>query len=613
MSLFEHLDVDKNNKQKNSKPRLKFVELCNQYEVLVSTRSTLQKEAVLADFILYCYNKKKYPSNDFKCIYQLTAKDFVHLSIDEETGVSIGIFIQTLADILKKTKDEVKFLNHGDWGETVAKLWESSNKKGGKVTANDVIELIYLLPRLSGKGSQNKKITAIKRVLLKTSRVEAKYLARLLIGGSLKIGVQEKLIQKAYFTAFTPLIQFMDKINYSMKVRQLNFGYAVVWYLDGKLEDKLNELRMKPGHPVKLMLAERGSLDKIKTEIHFVEEKYDGYRVQAHLSNNKIWMFSRQLTDQTNNLMDIVKKLNSSCKVNSAIFDGELLAYNKKNNTVLPFQSIIRRKRKHDTREIASQMHTEYRIFDLLFVEGKDITSKPLHKRRKLLESALEENDSIKLSEVMKTNIPEEALDYAQRAKSKGHEGVMIKPHMSIYHIGKRDKDWIKIKPDIYDLDGILVGGQYGTGKRKDLISRIYVAFPNSNNKEYYDCLGVAVGSGLSEEEMMYYKKILEENGSELPSRSLRFNEATVKPDIWLDPERNIIVEILADSFSWKTKNNEPMALVNIPKLEKNGVPVVDLTKISLRFPRFKKGRELGKEPNNIHDIETMIILSFKQ
>lgn len=601
MSLLKHLGEKEGNSKEKVK-RLNFFRICQLFENIKKISSTLEKEAILSKFIITCH--KNYPIEDLRIFYQLTSKDFSNLELDEETGISTGIFIQSLSELLNKTKDEINFANHGDWGETTQKLWQNS-LKSGRASAKEILDSIFLFPKISGKGSQTKKILIIKNILKKSTSIESKYYARLIIGGSLKIGVQEKVIQKSFYSSFPDLQKHQEKIDYSSKVRRLNFGYAVEWYLDNTLKQKLKNLQMEPGHPIKPMLADRGTVELIESEEHFIEEKYDGYRIQAHIKNGKGWLFTRQLTNQTKNLSDILKQIKIACKVKSAIFDGEVISFDLKTGKVLPFQVTIRRKRKYEKEEITSNMHTEYRIFDLIYVDGEDITKKTLEERRTLLESVIDENSVIKLSKGLKTRSPEEALKYAQESKDNGHEGIMIKPISSIYHIGKRDKSWIKIKPETYDLDGVVIGGQYGTGKRQDLISRLFFAFPNEDNdtgSEMFECLGVAIGSGMSEEEMTFFKELFEEKGTEIKPENL-LADPSIIPDIWLEPEYNIVIEVEADSFSWKLEDNRSMTIDNIPKINQK----IDLTKISLRFPRFKSKREQGKEANTKREIELMI------
>ena len=76
-----------------------------------------------------------------------------------------------------------------------------------------------------------------------------------------------------------------------------------------------------------------------------VEPKYDGFRAEVHIKNGQVIIFSRNLENTTSMFPDIVaavKKIN----VDSAIFDGEAIAYDAKSGKFLPFQETSQRKRK---------------------------------------------------------------------------------------------------------------------------------------------------------------------------------------------------------------------------------------------------------------------------
>ena len=608
MSLLSFIDSEKGNKNneqpsKNNTNRLLFSDVTNLFEDLQTTRSTLDKESMITKFLEE--KKNLVPSMDFLFFYQISAKDFVNLEFDKETGVSIAIFLQAVSRYLKIDIDELKLRYKGDWGKTILKYFSNNpvTKKIQPLTVAQIVNSILNLTSYSGTGSQKRKQNEIMSILKKCNPIEAKYYTRLILGGSLKTGAKDKLIQRAFLSTFSDLNQYYNQIEYANKTRRLNFGQAIFWFLENQIE-RITELSMKPGYPVALMLAERGNVEIVETAPHFMEYKYDGFRLQAHFDGEKVSLFSRGLEDHTDNLPDIAnafkKSVNETC-----IVDGEILAYNKETGNVLPFQSIIRRRRKYDRNLVAKSMHTEYRIFDILFYNGKDITSLPLSERRKILEKMLETSSVIQLSEKYETQNSEEALSLIYKAKEAGHEGGILKNAQSPYLIGDRDKSWTKIKPQTYDMDAVLIGGQYGTGKRSNMISRVFVSFP-VDNSENYESLGVAIGSGMSEEIMIQLRQLFESEGvSECPYNVRINNDLASQVNTWIYPENSLILEIVADSFSWKTGDNMPLNESNIPRTSDN--ERFDITNISLRFPRCKGIRESGKNANSVQEVINLV------
>ena len=596
--------------KERARPRLLFYEVTDLFERLLTTRSTLEKQKMIKEFLVE--KKDKIPLQDYFYFYQLSAKDFHNYDFREETGVAIGLYLQAVSQYLNIDKEELQLHYKGDWGETVLKfiIKQDRNKNPKKLKCEDLVNLIIKLPQMIGKGSQKKKIGSIVIILKKCSPLEAKYVTRLILGGSLKTGAKDKLIQKAFYEAFPELIKYEDQINYAAKTRGVNFGQAVFWILSGDI-NTLFKYKMEPGYPVQLMLAERGSIEVVNEFPHFVEYKYDGFRLQSHFNGSKVKLFSRGLEDHTDNLADIVHEFKKAVDGHTCIVDGEILAYDKKTGHVLPFQTIIRRKRKYDRLEVAQTMRTEYRIFDVLYFDGKDITSKPLKERREILEDFLKTSEVIQLSNKIETQNAEEALSFIDLAKKEGHEGGILKKIDSPYLIGERDKAWTKIKPKTYDMDGCLVGGQYGTGKRRGMISRIFVAFPDEN-EDYYEVIGAAIGSGMSEDIMLRLKDLFEKEGTTSSPDNVRVDEKIAElVEVWIQPEEGPVLEIVADSFSWKTPEGQPPNEKNIPRTEDNSR--IDLTKISLRFPRFKGIREHGKEANTIQEVIKQVEQQLKE
>ncbi|MFW9928222.1 MAG: ATP-dependent DNA ligase [Candidatus Thorarchaeota archaeon] len=587
---------------------LLFLEMCELFEKLQETSSTLEKEDIITQFL-----KNKYdiiPLKDFLYFYQLSAKDFGDYNFDKETGVSTGIYLQSVSRFLKIDTDELQLRYKGDWGETIQKfmIQKIERKTPSKLSSKRVIDSIFNLTNLTGSGSQKRKIQEIISVLRHSTPLEAKYFTRLILSGSMKTGAKDKLIQRAFFSAFPQLNKFSKKIEYANKVRRLNFGQAILWIFQ-RQEEKLLSLKMQPGFPIALMLAERGDLDIVSESKKIIEYKYDGFRLQAHFDGKNVKLFTRGFEDFTDALQDIVIAFKLACGNHTLIVDGELLAYNIEDGSVLPFQSIIRRKRKYNREIIAKSMKSEYRIFDIMFLDGEDLTESPLIERRSILERIISPSEKINFSIKIETQDPEKALEFIHRAKAEGHEGGIIKDSQGIYKIGERDKIWSKIKPQTYDIDGALVGGQYGTGKRADMISRLFVAFPDPETDQY-ETLGVAVGSGMSEDQMIFLRNLLEKEGlPECPTNIRIDSDLAAQVSLWINPERSPIIEIVADSFSWKTPENQMSDENNIP-LDENSQ--LDLTRISLRFPRCKGIREQGKLPNSIPEVISQILLQIK-
>lgn len=156
------------------------------------------------------------------------------------------------------------------------------------------------------------------------------------------------------------------------------------------------------------------------------------------------------------------------------ILDGEIIAV--KEGKPMPFQHVLRRfRRKHGVSRMVEKIPLQFHVFDILYCDG-EIIDKPLLERRKILESVISESERIRIAVQTRTKNKDEIEKIFNEAINAGHEGVMLKNPNSPYIPGKRGKHWLKLKSVMETLDLIVVGGEWGEGKRSHLISSYELA-----------------------------------------------------------------------------------------------------------------------------------------
>jgi len=164
------------------------------------------------------------------------------------------------------------------------------------------------------------------------------------------------------------------------------------------------------------------------------EIKWDGYRAVAYCNGKSVELISRNLTPFTEKyypVTDAFKQL----RVN-AVFDGEIVAVDEKGLAV--FQSLQNWQN--------TPVRLQYFIFDILWIDGYDLTRVPLIERKRILKEVLPEEDPVlKYSD----HVVGEGKDFFQAAVSQGLEGIMAKKANSIYQIDKRTENWVKIKVNL--------------------------------------------------------------------------------------------------------------------------------------------------------------------
>src|ERR1043165_4508073 len=161
------------------------------------------------------------------------------------------------------------------------------------------------------------------------------------------------------------------------------------------------------------------------------ETKWDGYRSVCFLKNGKARFVSRnqiEMTPQYPELANIGKQV----RAKEAILDGEICALDREG---LPRFQMLQRKGGSQRPPIV------YFVFDLLYVDGYDLTACTVVERKTKLAEILQSSNLIKLSE----HIEGEGEAFFREIEKFQLEGMMAKRAASKY-APKRSSDWLKIK-----------------------------------------------------------------------------------------------------------------------------------------------------------------------
>ncbi len=244
----------------------------------------------------------------------------------------------------------------------------------------------------------------------------------------------------------------------------------------------LKEASLVPGRPIRAMLAQK--VDSIEEGLERVgrpaqvEYKLDGFRIQVHKHGSKIMLFTRRLENVTRQFPDVVQHVKEHVSGDSFILDTEAAGYSPKTKRYLPFQKISQRiKRKYDINSIAGQFPVEVNVFDVMFYNGKSTVKEPLSERRKIIEKIVSESEK-KILCVRKAVCREakEVLSFYEESLKMGNEGIMMKSLDAGYKPGSRVGQMVKFKPVMETLDLVVVGAEWGEGKRSEWLSSFALA-----------------------------------------------------------------------------------------------------------------------------------------
>jgi bifunctional non-homologous end joining protein LigD len=186
---------------------------------------------------------------------------------------------------------------------------------------------------------------------------------------------------------------------------------------------------IKAKYPGFLEPALATSIDKVPSGERWIHEiKFDGYRVQVHLRNATVNVFTRRGNDWTNRFRKIAADA-WHINAGSAIIDGEVVVPTEDGTTDF---SVLQNELKGRSKKIVMV------AFDLLYLDGHDLRKLPLFERKALLKKIVSETD-IQFSESFEVD----GRDMYKHACKTGLEGVVSKVRDSKYVSG-RGNDWVK-------------------------------------------------------------------------------------------------------------------------------------------------------------------------
>lgn len=518
------------------------------YDKLEKTTKRLEKTWIISRFL-----KSVRPESLAEVILLLQGTVFP--SYDErKLGVADRLVIKAInvTTGLGANEIESQWKRLGDLGEVAKTLTARKHQRtlfSQKLTVKKVCSNLTKLAGFEGKGTVDQKIKLIAELISSANPDEAKYIIRTIME-ELRIGVAAGVLRDAIVWA-----HFGDesKISYDEKTKEINIGdreaynkyvlavqeaydvcndFAAVANAANSGVNGLKKIGMTAGVPIKVMLAlkaedAKDSLERVGVPAE-LEYKYDGFRMQIHKHENKIQIYTRRLEDVTTQFPEVVGYVRKLVKGSSFILDSEAVGFDAKTRKYLPFQNISQRiKRKYGIDEMQKKLPVEVNIFDIVYYEGKNLVNEPFEERRKLIEKIVtEEQMRLVLAKKKVAHNLKEVEAFFKEAVDKGNEGIMIKNLRAPYKPGARVGYMLKLKPTIDTLDLVVVGAEWGEGKRAKWLSSFTIACINDEGK-FLEVGKVSTGlkekreEGVSFDEMTEVMKplITKEKGKEVSVR----------------------------------------------------------------------------------------------
>ncbi len=577
---------------------MQFTRVVDAYEKIEATTKRLEMTDLLVGLL------RETPKEDLDKVVYLT-QGRIHPDYE---GIELGlaekmvIRVLALATGLEDTRVQRLWKEKGDLGlvaeEAIAarrqKPLESTPLTIAKVYAN-----LDAIARESGEGSQDRKIRLLSDLLGNATPGEAKYIVRMVIG-QMRLGIADMTIVDALAAAYATKAD-RDRVEraYNMSSDLGEVARAIA----AKGLDGLEEIHLQLFRPIRAMLAERlETLEEIFERMGkaALEYKYDGLRVQAHLSPDKIELFSRHLENITGQFPEIVAGLKTAIRGKGAIVEGEAVPVDPNTGEFLPFQEVSRRRgRKTEVERMSKEFPVTLFAFDCLLRGDEDLTARPYAERRKALETALTPNEGIRHSTIRVTDDVKQAEAFFDEALQAGCEGLMAKALDSTYDAGARGYQWIKFKREYSaslsdTIDLVIVGAFAGRGKRAGSYGALLMAAYDDQTDVFRTTC--KLGTGFADETLLALPEKLK--GARRDRKPARV-DSKLEADVWFEPQT--VLEVRGAEITVSPVHTAARDAVR---------PGAGL---AIRFPRFTGRWRDDKGPEDATTVQELLEMHRRQ
>jgi DNA ligase-4 len=387
--------------------------------------------------------------------------------------------------------------------------------------------------------------------------------------------------------------------------------------------------------PYKPMLAQRIARQGNKIEaiikeregaVFWMEEKFDGERVQIHKCKDRYGYWSRNARESTESYGESPKQgsltpvlhplIHSSA--NDVILDGEMVEYDPVTDAFVAFGTLKVAAKDNTRRRDNYQTRTMYCVFDILQLNGVPLLDQPLYHRRKILHTILKEQRGVlEIVKFQEATTEEEVRQALVSAVERREEGIVVKNPSSKYACGERNRDWIKLKPDYEndhckDLDVLVVGGVRGkgiaAGYLESFLCGVLEKKPDGDEREVHVYSVCRVKNGLTYPELRNLFNLKQEywhafDPDNVPSWLHVSLSGRNRPDVWIHPYNSFVLTLQASELQRSSNDFAVNITMRFPRVVsyKEDKPWQDaLTLDALRLHYRNYGQSLvTKAPMN--------------
>jgi bifunctional non-homologous end joining protein LigD len=217
------------------------------------------------------------------------------------------------------------------------------------------------------------------------------------------------------------------------------------------------------------MLAE-GGWKAFDDPAWWFEPKFDGIRSMTTMGTDATRLVTRNGRDVSDKYPEL-RMIHELVDQVNAVLDAEIVAFDEDGkNSFEVLQQRMNLSNEREIKRISSRIPVALVAFDLLWLDGHDLTGLALQQRRELLETIVEQDHRLQVV----THVDGGGTAFAEVAEGLGLEGVVAKRTGSKYQPGRRSPDWRKIKLT-NTQDCVILGWTPGQGGRSGTFGALLV------------------------------------------------------------------------------------------------------------------------------------------
>jgi DNA ligase-1 len=444
-----------------------------------------------------------------------------------------------------------------------------AGKQAAPLTAAEVLEALRFLP----DAPRALKFGVLRSLFLRMGKLEAYFLAKLLLrkagfGFDYQGPLLARTIAEAYSRPQAPIEP--EQVAHAVALTDY---FRVARVLENEGPAGLRKIQLQPLVPIRPALASQGDAPIAKLPV-WVERKYDGIRLMLHkstdaLGNVLVGAFTRTRGDWLEDIRGLDATIRA-LPVRNCIVDGEL------HGTVVDLDGDRRPANVYDILQVLGDapqrpVRFRYTAFDLVYLNGADLTQLPLRERRARLQQLVQPLLGAPLPIPLDVSDGQvcASLDDVNRLfqyfRGQGYEGVIAKDLEGPYKIASRDPSWVKRKP-LETLDLVLLGGVFAvTTKERTGMFGSYVIGARRPDGSFEDVGDVA---GLDLERDAVIQQAILREGLITGRRLERASSSGVRPGLELRPHFVVTIKcegIVKEGATAKLSLRDPKIVVLRP------------------------------------------------